>query len=700
MAGIKDYSTTQANNTSLNGINTAEGMLPSDLNNAIRALMKNTREWYNDAQWVIYGDGDAAFTSAYASASSFTINGVDVTAFYHAGRRVKIIGSSTGTVYGTISSSSFSSNTTVNVTLDSGTLQNETLTIYLAILTKTGNSIPTDVISAGNLTNNSITTAKIADDAVTNAKIADNAVQASQINANAVTEAKINAGAVTNTKLGADAVNGSKIADDSIDSEHLVDGSIDTAHIGDDQVTIAKIADAAIITNSEQAAHTPNDTTFYTTSAADTRFLNKDTSELINSGQSWTSNDNFIATTGAIDARVIDLVDDVGGFVPIANETSFPNVNPDVNNGVGTIVSVQALASSHTANSSGVVTIANGTVGNSTVTLNNCGANASLPAGFGILVESTTTQHTYNFHRLVPKATEVTTVASKATEIGLLGTADAISDMNTLGTSQTVSDMNTLAAISGLNSLASNSANVTTVANNLASVNNFAEVYRISSSDPKTSLNVGDLYFDTTANELKVYKSSGWAAAGSSVNGTAARFKYTASGGQTTFTGSDDAGATLSYDAGFIDVYLNGAKLVNGTDVTVTSGTSVVLASGATAGDIISIVAYGTFNVAAINAANITAGTLATARGGTGLSSIGSAGQALVVNAGGNALEFSTIQASEITTQGNVFSNYNTISSNTTTTLSSTKNSFLAGDITVANNITWTISGSGSLTII
>ena len=80
--------------------------------------------------------------------------------------------------------------------------------------------------------------------------------------------------------------------------------------------------------------------------------------------------------------------------------------------------------------------------------------------------------------------------------------------------------MNTLAAISGLGTLASNSANVTTVANNLSSVNNFAEVYRISSSAPTDSLNVGDLYFDTTANELKVYKSSGWAAAGSTVNGT------------------------------------------------------------------------------------------------------------------------------------------------------------------------------------
>ncbi len=650
MSGIKDYSTTQANNTSLNGINTAEGMLPSDLNNSIRALMKNTREWYNDAQWVIFGDGDGAFTSAYASASSFTINGVDVTSFYHAGRRVKITGSSTGVVYGTISSSSFSSNTTVNVTLDSGTLQNEALTIYLAILTKTNNSIPTDVISASNINNNSITTSKILDDAITNSKIADNAVQASQINANAVTEAKINAGSVTNTKLGADAVNGSKIADDSIDSEHLVDGSIDTAHLSDNSVSMAKISDATIVTNSEQSGHTPDDNTFYTTSAANTRFLNKDTSELINSGQSWTSNDDFIATTGAIDNRVIDLVDDVGGFVPITNETSFPNTNPDVNNGVGTIVSVQSLASSHTANGSGVVTISNGTVGNSTVTLNNCGANASLPSGFGILVESTTTQHTYNFHRLVPKATEVTTVASKSTEIGLLGTSDAVADMNTLGTSQTVSDMNTLAGISGLNSLASNNANITTAVDNLNSINNFAEVYRIGSSNPTSSNTAGDLFFNTTTNTLLVFNASSgvYQNAGSSVNGTQARFKYTASGGQTSFSGTDDNGSTLLYDANFADVFLNGSKLVNGTDVNISTGNTIVLTTSAQAGDIIDIVATGTFSVSSIPATSITSGTLPTARGGTGLSSIGSAGQVIKVNSGGNGLEYGNASSAEV----------------------------------------------------
>ena len=612
-SNIKDYSTTQSSNTSLNTINVGEGMLPSNLNNAIRALMKNTRDWFNDAQWIEYGDGSGAYTAAYASATSFTINGSDVTAIYHAGRRIKLTASSPGTIFGTISSSSFSSNTTVNVTWDSGSLSNEAITnVYIGALSKTNNSIPTDILGAANLQSNSVTTIKIADDAVTNAKIADNAVQASQINANAVTEAKINASAVTTTKIADTAITTAKITDANVTAAKLASDSVTTAKIADDAVTIAKIADAAIVTSSEQASHTPDNNTFYTTSASDTRFLNKDTSELINSGNTWSASDDFIATTAAIDARVIDLVDDVGGFFPIANETSFPNTNPDVNDGAGTIVSIKEIASTRTP-SGGTVSISGGTVGGSTVTINGCGSTV-LTAGFGVLVETTTTLNTYTFHRLSPKATEVSTVASVSTEIGRLGTADAVSDMNTLGTTQNVSDMNTLAAISGLNTLASNSANVTTVANNLSSVNNFAEVYRIASSAPTDSLNVGDLYFDTTANELKVYKSSGWAAAGSTVNGTSARFKYTASGSQTTFTGSDDNGNTLAYDAGFIDCYLNGVKLVNGTDVTVTSGTSVVLASGATAGDILDLVGFGTFNVAAIAATSITSGTLADAR--------------------------------------------------------------------------------------
>jgi len=143
---IKDYSTTQADNTSLNTINVAEGMLPSNLNNALRALMKNTRDWFNDSQWVQYGDGNASVTYAYVSSTSFTIAGIDVTSVYHAGRRIKLTAPTPSTIYGTISSSSFSTNTTVNVTWDSGSLSSEAITyVYLAALSKNDDSIPTGI---------------------------------------------------------------------------------------------------------------------------------------------------------------------------------------------------------------------------------------------------------------------------------------------------------------------------------------------------------------------------------------------------------------------------------------------------------------------------------------------------------------------------------------------------------------------------
>ena len=267
MAGIKDYSTTQANNTDLNGISTAEGMLPSNLNNAIRALMKNTRDWYNDSQWVEYGDGSNGYTASYASATSFTIAGVDVTSFYHADRRIKVIAPTPGTIYGTISSSTFSTDTTVNVTWDSGNLSNEAITnIFVGAISKTNTSIPGSVIDTTQLADGSVTTAKLGADAVNGSKIADDSIDSehyvdgsidtahiadSQITTakiadTAITTAKITDANVTLAKLAADSVNGTKIADDSINSEHYVDGSIDTAHIADSQITLAKLAASSV----------------------------------------------------------------------------------------------------------------------------------------------------------------------------------------------------------------------------------------------------------------------------------------------------------------------------------------------------------------------------------------------------------------------------------------------------------------------
>ena len=94
---------------------------------------------------------------------------------------------------------------------------------------------------------------------------------------------------------------------------------------------------------------------------------------------------------------------------------------------------------------------------------------------------------------------DVTAVAGKATEIGRLGTTDAVADMNILGTSTNVTNMATLANVS---------TNITTVANNVSGVNSFADRYRVGSSDPSSNNDGGDLFYNTSSSTLKVYNSS------------------------------------------------------------------------------------------------------------------------------------------------------------------------------------------------
>ena len=253
MSGIKDYSTTNLNNTTLNGISVAEGMLPSQLNNAIRALMVNTREWFNDSQWVEYGDGDGAYTGAYASATSFTIAGVDVSAIYHEGRRIKLIAPTPGTIYGTISSSTFSTDTTVNVTWDSGSLSNEAITnIYIGSISKTNTSIPTGVITTATLADGSVTTVKLADSAVTTAKIADANVTTAKVADSNITTAKIADSNVTTAKIADSNITTAKILDANVTAAKLASNSVTTAKITDSNVTTAKIADANV-TNAKLA---------------------------------------------------------------------------------------------------------------------------------------------------------------------------------------------------------------------------------------------------------------------------------------------------------------------------------------------------------------------------------------------------------------------------------------------------------------
>ena len=156
------------------------------------------------------------------------------------------------------------------------------------------------------------------------------------------------------------------------------------------------------------------DNRYYTETEAEALFLRQDSSETITSGVPWSNTDGKVATTAAINARIIDLIEEVGGFVPLANETSFPDANPDINNGNGTIVSVQA-ASVDLVPSSGIVTIADGRGAGKPVYIT--GVTATIPKDFGFLLETTSTTHTYAFHRLTAIATEVHTIATNLSTI-------------------------------------------------------------------------------------------------------------------------------------------------------------------------------------------------------------------------------------------------------------------------------------------
>lgn len=69
-------------------------------------------------------------------------------------------------------------------------------------------------------------------------------------------------------------------------------------------------------------------------------------------------------------------------------------------------------------------------------------------------------------------------------------------------------------------------------------------------------------------------------------------FTFTATTGQTTFSGSDNAGETLLYNSSNVEIFLNGVLLLNGTDVTATTGTTVVLSVGANTGDTLTVLAF------------------------------------------------------------------------------------------------------------
>jgi len=117
---------------------------------------------------------------------------------------------------------------------------------------------------------------------------------------------------------------------------------------------------------------------------------------------------------------------------------------------------------------------------------------------------------------------------------------------------------------------------------------------------------------------------------------TVKQWRYTATGGETTLSGTDGFGLSLSYTVGAEEVYINGVLLVRGTDYTASTGTSITGLTALVAGDVATVMSANSFNVAnAIAASTVTAkGDLIVANGASSVSNlaVGADGTTLVAN--------------------------------------------------------------------
>jgi len=132
--GIESWSTTAANNNAAAPNGAPEGMAPAGVNDVIRQNMASIRAQCEDGIWFNWGD-----TPTYVSSTSFTISG-DVTARYQAGRRLKLYGTTMGTIYASVVSSSYSApNTTI--TLAFGTITNNISQVKISLIESTNSPL-------------------------------------------------------------------------------------------------------------------------------------------------------------------------------------------------------------------------------------------------------------------------------------------------------------------------------------------------------------------------------------------------------------------------------------------------------------------------------------------------------------------------------------------------------------------------------
>ena len=540
----------------------------------------------------------------------------------------------------------------------------------LADLAVTTGKVADSAITSAKIADLTIATGDIADGAITSAKIADGTIVAGDIADGAVTSAKILNDTIVNADINsAAAIAYSKLAlTGSITSSDIVDGTIVDADVSATAgIAKTKLNLGGTITSADLVDGTIVNADINASAAIALSKLATDPLARANHTGTQTASTVSDFDTQVRTSRLDQMAAPTSGVS--LNSQKITNLANPVDN--GDAVSLGYLNSQKGAVNGIAELDGNGLVPThhlpalaitTTQVVNSQSAMLALTAQIGDVAVRTDVNKSFiltatpattlaNWQELLTPTDAVLSVDGSTGAVSLSGTYINRTTGQLLGNLDANTYKVTNLGAPTSNNDAATKVYVDTVAGSTAaaeaaaaaaaaSYDSFDDRYLGAKSTPPTldndgnTLLVGAIYWNSVTNQMFAWTGSAWGSISSTAD--VYRFRYTAAGGETSESGLDDNGLTLSYIPGKEQVYLNGVLLARTSDYNATSGTSITGLSALTAGDILEVITFTSFElVDAIARASFSVKgqiLVGTGAGTFAAQGVGSNGQVLTAN--------------------------------------------------------------------
>ncbi len=313
-----------------------------------------------------------------------------------------------------------------------------------------------------------------------------------------------------------------------------------------------------------------------------------------------------VSTLSAITTDIATLADIEDGTTATDAISGLAAIKANVTTVAGIVSNVTTVAGNASNINSAVSNASN--INSAVSNASNINAAVSNASNINAAVSNASNINAASGHATTAttKASEAATSASNASTSASTSSTQATNSANSATASATSATASATSATASASSATASANSATASANSAAAAASAYDTFDDRYLGSKTSnptvdndgnaLVTGALYFNSSSNEMRVYDGGNWIAASSAGTASLILYEYTATSNQTSFSGSDDNSATLSYSVGNIQVVMNGV-ILDPSDFTATNGTSVVLASGAVTGDLLNIYAFKSFTV-------------------------------------------------------------------------------------------------------